>query len=255
MVPPERLDATPERAIAALPSQHPGQWQGLGQAAAAWDKQVEYQAHRIVQRAYHLASRQDFAGALQWLDQVPAGTRAYAKAQSKIGEYGRKRDVRVALARQRATTLAAQQNWGGAIAALESIQAQVSERPGDRAQLAAQLTAYRQRLDAQAFAQLQAAYDQATQLRFSAARQHLAQIPPQSQFHATAQRKSAEYHHLNEVRAAHLLSQAQARAQRQDWAGAIAQLDQIPADSRPGAIARSLRQTYQRQQQHRPQPG
>jgi hypothetical protein len=258
IAPPEVLGAEdwwakPERAIAALPSQDVAQWQVLGQTAAVWGEQVEYQAHRIVQRAYQLAMRQDFAGALQWLDQVPAGTRAYAKAQSKIGEYVRKREQRVALGRQRATTLAAQQNWAGAIAALATIQDQASERQGDRAQIAAQiaaqLTAYRQRLDAQAFAQLQAAYDQAAQLRFSAARRHLAQIPPQSQFHATAQRKLAEYRHLNEVRAAHLLRQAQLRAQRQDWSGAIAQLDQIPADSRPSAIARSLRQTYARIQQ------
>lgn len=249
IAPPEALEAAPERAIAALPSQNVAQWQALGQTAAAWDQQVEYQAHRIVQRAYHLASRQDFAGALQWLDQVPAGTRAYAKAQTKIGEYLGKRDLRVALLRQRSATLAAQQNWAGAIAALEAIQGQVSERKGDRAAIAAQLTAYRQHLEAQAFAQLQAAYDQAAQLRFSAARQHLAQIPPQSQFHATAQRKSAEYRRLDEIRTAHLLGQAQTRAQRQDWAGAIAQLDQIPADSRTGAIARSLRQTYERQQQ------
>lgn len=67
--------------------------------ARAREKKAEYQQKReikanyFLQRAYNRALVQDFAGALTYLQQIPKGTLAHAKAQAKIVEYATQQNL------------------------------------------------------------------------------------------------------------------------------------------------------------------
>ncbi len=53
-------------------------------------------ANRLLQRAYNLASVRDFTRAVEYLQQIPANTPAYSKAQTKILEYTQAQELKTA---------------------------------------------------------------------------------------------------------------------------------------------------------------
>ncbi|MBD2039542.1 hypothetical protein [Microcoleus sp. FACHB-672] len=55
--------------------------------------QFETQAHQLLQTAYNLAGESDFAGAISFIQQIPQGTVAYAKAEPKLAEYSQKQRI------------------------------------------------------------------------------------------------------------------------------------------------------------------
>jgi serine/threonine protein kinase len=65
-----------------------------------YKQKQQIKADHLLQKAYELASKKDFSGALKYLSQIPNQTPTYEQAQIKIAEYSQKQDIQEGVQRQ-----------------------------------------------------------------------------------------------------------------------------------------------------------
>ncbi len=137
-------------------------------------KTQEYQEKQNVradfdlQRAYDRAIERDFEQALAYLYQIPAGTNAYATAQTKIAEYKQKRDIQAEVRR----TSVSDRPTPPQVSALPPAPAAIAVQP-----VAMQLDPDIQALNQQAETWLRTADRQLQAGQLQAALTSLAQVP------------------------------------------------------------------------------
>lgn len=67
---------------------------------AEYKQKQQIKADHLLQKAYELASKKDFSGALKYLSQIPQETPIYEQAQVKMAEYSQKQDIQEEVQRQ-----------------------------------------------------------------------------------------------------------------------------------------------------------
>lgn len=67
---------------------------------AEYKQKQQIKADNLLQKAYELASKKDFSGALKYLSQIPQETPTYEQAQVKMAEYSQKQDIQEEVQRQ-----------------------------------------------------------------------------------------------------------------------------------------------------------
>jgi serine/threonine protein kinase len=87
---------------------------------------LETQAYQLLKQAYQRAEAKDFAGALNQLEKIPAGTPTHARVQEKIAEYQTKQQIKGNALLQKAYNHAAQKNYAAAIEVLKQIPSQTT---------------------------------------------------------------------------------------------------------------------------------
>jgi serine/threonine-protein kinase len=65
-----------------------------------YKQKQQIKADHLLQKAYELASKKDFSGALKYLSQIPNQTPTYEQAQIKMAEYSQKQDIQEEVQRQ-----------------------------------------------------------------------------------------------------------------------------------------------------------
>lgn len=82
---------------------------------------LETQAYQLLKQAYQRAEVRDFAGALNFLEKIPAGTPTHAKIQEKISEYRTKQRIKANALLQQAYDQAVSHDYDAAIKLLKQI--------------------------------------------------------------------------------------------------------------------------------------
>ncbi|MFB8790621.1 MAG: protein kinase [Potamolinea sp.] len=83
--------------------------------------ELEEEAQKLLQQAYHLAAQKDFSSALAVLKQIPRDTPTGGQIYPKLVEYSHKQDIRAELLLQKAYQLAAVKNFSAAMKYLSEI--------------------------------------------------------------------------------------------------------------------------------------
>jgi len=83
--------------------------------------ELEEEAQKLLQQAYHLAAQKDFSSALAVLKQIPRETSTGGQIYPKLAEYTHKQDIQAELLLQKAYQLAAVKNFSAAMKYLSKI--------------------------------------------------------------------------------------------------------------------------------------
>ena len=231
-----------------------GQWQAVLRGARempqldAWQQklkpmvedslaQLETLGEQWVQQAYDLAAQEDYAGALQALQQIPQGTALYAQIEPKLAEYQRqqllKRDAVAGEWVQYAYDLARQGDFTGALDALQ----QVPEGTELYSKIQPKLAEYEEKRqikrEVEAHQWVEEAYRLAALGDFDGALQALQEVPPDTTLYTKIQPKFVEYQEKRRQQqdaiAYQSIQEAYELAAQSDFTGALTALERVPS--------------------------
>ncbi|MBE9041249.1 hypothetical protein IQ235_10705, partial [Oscillatoriales cyanobacterium LEGE 11467] len=199
--------------------------------------QLEIQGEQWVQQAYDLAAQDDYAGALQALQQIPRGTKLYTQIKPKLAEYQQQQQLkREAVSRewvQYAYDLAALGDFTGALDALQ----QVPEGTALHAKIQPKLAEYQEKQqikrEVEAHQWVEEAYRLAAVGEFDGALSALQEVPPDTTLYAKIQPKFSEYQKKQRLQqetiAYQSVREAYALAGKNDFTGALTALERVPS--------------------------